>query len=589
MACLVYFGSSEGQTQKIAEHIGDNLQRLGLKVDVVQAPLAVDLEAYDGVIIGDSVHMGRYHKELIQFVETNRDRLQKMPSAFFSVCLGIASKNLEDQLEARSYVDGMIKSYNWRPQHIAIFPGALLYREYNPILRFIIKNIAQSEGLETDTKRSHEYTRWEEVSEFAHDVAQTITQGKPLSAPDSITPPMSIALCSRDQEIHGIIAPGFEEVRKEFELNFQKRGEVGAAVAAYWRGKKVVDLWGGLRDQERRDPWEKDTLVVFMSGTKGLAAMTLFLANARGWLDYDATVAHYWPEFAQCEKSTISIRQLLAHQAGLVTLDQALPISKLTDLDWVAERLAKQRPLWKPEEGHGYHTMTLGLYMQELIRRVDPKKRTLGQFFQEEIAQPLGLEFYIGLPKSIPSSRLAKIETLSPVGAITGLRSAPAAFLKKALRPGSLLFRSYRVFEGLDWNDRRSLDVELPASNGVGTARGVARAYCALAQGGGELGICSTAFARLVETPTMTHFEDKVLGVPTCFSLGFLRPGPDLDFASSRQAFGAPGAGGSFAFADPNVELGFAYAMNKLDYYLSDDPREKSLRDAVYRSIERQS
>lgn len=386
--------------------------------------------------------------------------------------------------------------------------------------------------------------------------------------------------------IDGFVAPGFEEVRKEFERNFAERGEIGAAITGYWRGQKIVDLWGGRRTPKGDAPWEQDTMVVVMSTTKGIAAMTLAVANARGWLDYDAPVAHYWPEFARNGKGAITVRQLLGHEAGLVLLDEELTIEKLRDLDYMARLLARQKPAWPPGTRHGYHTMSIGLYMQELIRRVDPAHRTLGRFFHEEIAEPLDLEFYIGLPQNIPNERLAVLKTMSRMRALLALRNTPPVLITKILRPGSLLRRSM-LLANFDINDRRSLEFELPAGNGVGTARAIARAYSAFAEGGAEVGITPETFARLTAVPEVARPTDELLGIPSYFSLGFLRPGPDVPFGMSPRAFGAPGAGGSFAFADPDVRLGYAYVMNKMDFYLSDDPREKPLRDAVYRAIAR--
>jgi CubicO group peptidase (beta-lactamase class C family) len=230
--------------------------------------------------------------------------------------------------------------------------------------------------------------------------------------------------------------------------------------------------------------------------------------------------------------------------------------------------------------------MTIGLYMQELIRRVDPAHRTLGRFFHEEIAQRLGLEFYVGLPSAIPGERIATLKTLSRSGGLLALRYTPIAVTLKMIAPGSLLRRSF-VGTNLDFNDRRSYEVEVPAGNGVGTARAIARAYSAFAEGGAELGITPETFAQLTAPPMPPGGNDVVLGVPSYFSLGFLRPGPQAWFGSSPRAFGAPGAGGSFAFADPDVRLGYAYVMNKLDFYLESDPREKALRDAVYRAVAR--
>jgi CubicO group peptidase (beta-lactamase class C family) len=383
-----------------------------------------------------------------------------------------------------------------------------------------------------------------------------------------------------------VVAPGFEAVRAEFERNFAEQREIGAAVTAYWRGEKVVDLWGGRRTPEGDAPWQEDTMVVVMSTTKGLAAMTLAVANARGWLDYDAPVARYWPEFAQNGKALVTVRQLLGHEAGLVLLDEKLTLEKLCDLDYMARLLARQKPAWPPGTRHGYHTMSLGLYMQELIRRVDPGHRTLGRFFHDQIAVPLGLEFYIGLPREIPDERLAKVKPLSRWRGLLALRYTPPAVTLKIIRPGSLLRRSF-VGLGVDPNDRRYLEAEVPAGNGVGTARAIARAYAAFAEGGTELGITPETFARITAPLVVARPVDQVLGVPSYFSLGFLRPGPEVSFGSSPRAFGAPGAGGSFGFADPDARLGYAYVMNKLDFYLENDPREKALRDAVYRAIGR--
>ena len=222
--------------------------------------------------------------------------------------------------------------------------------------------------------------------------------------------------------------------------------------------------------------------------------------------------------------------------------------------------------------------------MQELIRRVDPRHRTLGRFFREEIAAPLGLDFYIGLPSAIPDRRLARLELLSWRRGLMALRYTPVATTMKMIAPRSLLRRSF-VGTNLDYRDRRSFEVEIPAGNGVGTARAIARAYSAFAEGGAELGITPQTFERITAPPVVHGDRDVVLGVPSYFSLGFLRPGPSVSFGSSERAFGSPGAGGSFAFADPDAHIGFAYVMNKLDFYLENDPREKALRDALYRAV----
>ena len=384
----------------------------------------------------------------------------------------------------------------------------------------------------------------------------------------------------------GSVAPGFEEVRAEFDRNFAERGEIGAAVAAYWRGEKVVDLWGGRRVPTGAAPWNEDTMVVVNSTTKGLAAMTVAVANSRGWIDYEAPVAEYWPEFAQNEKGAITVRQLLSHEAGLVCVDEPLGLEDLRDLDRLSRVLARQKPAWEPGTRHGYHAMTIGLYMQELIRHVDPAHRSLGRFFSEEIADPLEIEFYIGLPPEIPAERLARLRPFTPLRSIAALPSSPPGFVLRILWPTSLLRKSM-LFADVNFNERRALEVEIPAGNGVGTARAIARAYSAFAEGGAELGITPETLASLTAVHDVARPKDEVMGVPTWISLGFIRPGPQLSFGSSQRAFGTPGAGGSFGLADPDARLGYAYVMNNMNYEMFDDPREKALRDAVHRAIRR--
>jgi CubicO group peptidase (beta-lactamase class C family) len=226
----------------------------------------------------------------------------------------------------------------------------------------------------------------------------------------------------------------------------------------------------------------------------------------------------------------------------------------------------------------------VGFYMQELLRRVDPAHRTLGRFFRDEIARPLGIDFHIGLPAEVPGERLATIGTLSAWRGLLALAHTPPAATLRMIVPGSMLRRSF-VGLDVDPNDRRYLEAEVPAGNGVGTARAIARAYSAFAEGGAELGITPETLARLTAPPPATEPRDRLLGVPSYFSLGFLRPGPEGWYGSSGRGFGFAGAGGSFGFADPDARVGYAYVMNRVDYYLHDDPREKALRDALYASI----
>ena len=387
--------------------------------------------------------------------------------------------------------------------------------------------------------------------------------------------------------VGGWVAPGFEGVREEFERNFAERGESGAACAVYWKGEKVVDLWGGYRDAKTKDPWKEDTMVLVFSATKGMAAMTFAHARSRGFIDYDERVAAYWPEFAQAGKEAITVRQLLAHEAGLVLLEEALPADRVMDHEFASALLARQKPYWVPGERHGYHLSTIGLYMAELLRRVDPAGRSIGQYFAQEIAAPLGLEFYIGLPAEIPDSRVARLIMASPAGGIFTLGKLPKGTRARMLDFNSYIMKSFGIPKDYDPASREGWSIELAAGTGIGTARSMAKAYGEFATGGAALGLDPDTIALLVAppgTPTAGPF-DEVMGFDSWYSLGYMRPGPSLTFGSSQKAFGTAGAGGNFAFADPDAQLGYAYQMTKMGYYSSDDPREKSLRDAVYAAI----
>ena len=210
--------------------------------------------------------------------------------------------------------------------------------------------------------------------------------------------------------VQGFASPGFEGVRRTFADNFARRRELGGGCCAYYRGEKVVDLWGGIRNKETGEPWEQDTMVIVYSATKGLAAMTLAIAHSRGWLDYEERVCTYWPEFAQQGKARVTVRQLLAHQAGLYALDEPLDRRLVADRDRLAVVLARQKPEWEPGTRQAYHGITLGFYQGELLRRIDPQHRSLGRFFQDEIASPLGLDVYQasrGDPEFAPGSHCA--------------------------------------------------------------------------------------------------------------------------------------------------------------------------------------
>ena len=247
----------------------------------------------------------------------------------------------------------------------------------------------------------------------------------------------------------GHVAPGFESVAQVFEQNFKLRGELGASCCVYHKGKKVVDLWGGIKDIKTKEPWEEDTVSIVFSTTKGVSSMAVAHAHSQGYFDYDAKMADYWPEFAQNGKDDITVRQVLSHQAGLCAIDEPISMEQLGDPDFMAAAIGKQKPAWKVGTKHGYHGISLGWYESELIRRVDPKKRTIGQYFHEEIAVPLELDFRIGLPNDFDRSRLATIKGYQPWQMLFNLNKMPWPFVKAFLNPKSLTARSFQNPKGL--------------------------------------------------------------------------------------------------------------------------------------------
>ena len=377
----------------------------------------------------------------------------------------------------------------------------------------------------------------------------------------------------------GHVAPGFEPVRQAFIDNFTRRGEQGGACCAYYRGRKIVDLWGGVRHRETGAPWEEDTMVIVYSATKGLAAMTLALAHSRGWLDYERTVASYWPEFAQHGKDTITVRQLLAHQAGLFALDVPLTRELVADLDRLAGVLARQQPAWPPGERQAYHGITLGFYEGELLRRIDPQRRTIGQFFQEEIATPLGLDVYIRLPESVPNHRLA---TMTRPGLIELFRGFPfRLFLETFNRRSNIV----RALDGstlpLDAGRIYARNLEIPSGGAVGTARAIAAAYSAFASGGLGLRPETLDLLAAPARPSARGFFDECMKGEAQFSLGFMKPCTTIPFGTATS-FGSPGAGGAMGFADPAMQIGYGYVTCKMGTRLSGDPRDVALRNALY-------
>jgi CubicO group peptidase (beta-lactamase class C family) len=381
--------------------------------------------------------------------------------------------------------------------------------------------------------------------------------------------------------IGGHVSAGFEAVRDAFAENFSRRHELGGACCVYYHGEKVVDLWGGVRNKATGDSWEQDTMVIVYSATKGLAAMTLALAHSRGWLDYEERVSRYWPEFAQQGKAAITVRQLLAHQAGLFSFDEQADRSVVADLDRLAAVLARQKPAWEPGTRQAYHAITLGYYESELLRRVDPQHRSLGRLFQEEIASPLGLDFYIRLPESIPDTRLA---TVARPGVMARLVGFPFGVTLAALNRRSNIRRAL-LGSDLPHDERRiyARNLEVSSGGGVGTARAMAHAYSVFATGGRELQLRPATLQALSApaiAPSGGFYDECMRTDGVRFSLGFMQPSTAWPFGS-EGAFGSPGFGGSLGFAEPKAGVGYAYVTNRMGTTLTGDPRDVALRNAV--------
>lgn len=392
---------------------------------------------------------------------------------------------------------------------------------------------------------------------------------------------MLVTASHRQANVEGTVAPGFEGVRQTFIENFSRRHELGGACAVSVAGRKVVDLWGGTRNQRTNEPWERDTMVIIHSATKGLAAMTMAMAHSRGWLDFEEPVARYWPEFAQNGKSRITVRQLLAHQAGLFAIDEPVDRATVAHPDRLAEVLARQKPAWEPGTRQAYHAISLGFYEGELLRRVDPHHRTIGRFFHDEVAAKLDEEVYLRLPASMPNSRLAPI---AQPRAIDQLKWIPIRLMSMNRR--SNIYRALIVNPGsaicLDEYATYSRELEVPSGLGVATARGIAHAYGDFASGGRELGLGKETIDLLAApaVPPTRGFHDECMKAKVEFSLGFMKPSKVWRFGTPT-AFGSPGAGGAMGYADPSSGVGYAYVTSRMGTSLMGDPRDVALRSAL--------
>ena len=388
--------------------------------------------------------------------------------------------------------------------------------------------------------------------------------------------------------IEGTCGDRFAEVRAEFERNFAERGEVGAAVCVTLDGETLVDLWGGSADPATGRAWERDTLGIVWSCTKGAAALCAHVLIARGELSLDDRVADHWPEFAKNGKDGVTVRMLLAHQAGLPAFREPIPPDGYRDWDLIVDVLAAQEPLWQPGTRNGYHALTFGHLVGEVVRRVSG--RSIGTFFREEIAGPRDLDFWIGLPAE-HASRVAPTIP-ADIGPDTLLPSFYRVAMTDPTSIGALVLMNSGAVFAPGWIDAaETYAAELPAFGGIANARALAGMYQPLA-GGGD-GLVDAAQLDVMGTVASATSVDATMLVPTRWSTGFVKsmdnralPAGDRDgVVLSEDAFGHVGMGGSIGFADPRARMSFGYTMNRQGIGVGLDERGQSLVDAVYRAL----
>jgi len=382
----------------------------------------------------------------------------------------------------------------------------------------------------------------------------------------------------------------FSAVQEELERNFAERGEVGASVCVALDGETVVDLWGGIADASSGREWERDTIGIVWSATKGATALCAHMLVSRRELDLDERVTHYWPEFGKNGKDEVTVRMLLAHQAGLAAHREPLAEGGLADWDLAVDLLAAQEPWWEPGTKSGYHALTFGHLAGELVRRVTGG--SLGTFFRAEVAEPLGLDFWIGLPASEHARVAPTVPAEPPTDPDKLPRFYQAALYDPTSLQGHVVLNSGGLMVPGAIDTPAVYEAEIPAVNGVANARALAGMYRPLSLGGGDL-IDEATLAEASRVASAVSIDATIL-YPTRWSLGFMKAVDNMGLADggvensvllTDEAFGHVGMGGSVGFADPKARLSFGYSMNKQGGGLGMNARGQALVDTVYRTL----
>jgi CubicO group peptidase (beta-lactamase class C family) len=381
-------------------------------------------------------------------------------------------------------------------------------------------------------------------------------------------------------DVGGFVAPGWEPVKTAFEKNFELGEEVGASAAVYHRGTKVVDIWGGSFDVADDRPYDDSTLQLMFSTTKGIVAIAVAMCVQRGLIDYDEKVVTYWPEFAAHGKGGATVAQLLSHQCGLIAPDSQVTLADALDWKTITAMLADTKPDWPIGSGHGYHALTFGWLAGELIRRTDG--RSPGQFLADEIAGPLGVDLWIGLPEE-QESRVSPIlgRPLNEDNPDPVIKAMLEMFLGPETRGGRALFLNGAFLVDDAFNRRDVHAAEIPAANGIGTAAALAKVYAATMTSVDGIRLLNDDIRdRARTTITPLGEPDLCLVMPTTFGMGFMTHGMFTPY-SGPGSFGHSGAGGSNAFAQPERQLAVGYVMNKMAANLAADARAQRITDAA--------
>ena len=371
-------------------------------------------------------------------------------------------------------------------------------------------------------------------------------------------------------ELHGEVQDAFAAVRDELADQFSNDKHIGAAVCVYHRGEKVVDIWGGLADEDASTPWQSGTLALSYSTTKGLTATCLHVLADRGEVDYQAPVAQYWPEFGKLGKEQITVYHVLTHQAGLPQVPEGLYGKDLFDWDLVIVGIENEEPAWEPGTESGYHAITFGFLVGEIVRRVSGKR--VGAFLRDEVCEPLGIadDMFIGAPESV-ETRIAKLKNrmeMTPelMQRFQSARDNPDPLRARAMgmQPGQTMAGGGQGSNFFDTPEGHR--AEVPSANGIMTARALAHLYACLSNGGELDGVRIMSDERIkIMSERQTHRPDRIITLPIGYALGFMCGGSEGWPQGPRvTAFGHAGLGGSIGFCDPEIDMAFGFTTNAL-------------------------